>query len=146
MQLRPVSLVLLLAFSIKLVALSITIYTVNTGQAIEIAPIASILSSAIGIVPAGAIVNLLSFIVIISTLVFLEKTMKEGRTKVIIRQASLLLILISASSDAMWDLLVILNLDLVTQVSIFSLTIACFSLFYFKMIYHRATPPAPLVK
>ncbi|MHB1907511.1 MAG: hypothetical protein ACYCQJ_01415 [Nitrososphaerales archaeon] len=138
MRLGLVESVLLGAFGLKLVAFIITIYTVNTGQAVEIAPIASILSSVIGIIPAGAIVNLLSFVVMIFTLSFVHKTMTNGRTKEIIKQISLILILITASSDAMWDALIILNLDILTQASVFILAILSFSAFYVKVICRRA--------
>jgi hypothetical protein len=113
---------LIAAFLFKSLASGITIYTVNERTAIEVAPAASELTSAFGVVPASIIVNVVWLSSTLGALYLIEKILHAGRTKQVVLRLALIFVIVPVAFDSLWDLGVLLRFSELYLVSILTLT------------------------
>ena len=117
---------LCVAFAFKILAALITIYTVGDHLAIEIAPASEFLTSNFGVVSASVVANLIWVGATICSFFLMNRIIPEGRVKEYTLRISILIVVVVAAIDGLWDLGVLMNFDLVYALSmiVLSLTIA----------------------
>jgi hypothetical protein len=121
-----VTLAFCVAFAFKILAALITIYTVGGHLATEIAPASAFLTSCFGVVSASIVANLIWIGATACSFFLMNKIIPDGRIKEYTLRISILIVVIVAAIDGLWDLGVLMNFDLVYAFSIIvlSLTIA----------------------
>jgi hypothetical protein len=106
------------AFSFKILAALITIYSVGEHLATEIAPASAILTMNFGVVSASIVANLIWTFATVCSFVLMRKLLPEGKIKQNTIRISMIIIVVVAAVDGLWDLGVLMGFDLLYALSI----------------------------
>jgi hypothetical protein len=117
------------AFAFKSLASAVTVYTITTGTAIELAPASSILIAKFGVLSGSILVNLVWLSAVAASLWLIKVKIRDSKVRQFTLELALLFTIGVTAFDGLWDLGVLLEFNEIYVVSITILSISVISIF-----------------